>query len=332
LGINNQGDIVGWQYYTWDASVRGFIFTAAGEMAGIPSLGGWSRHAYAISEADVVVGASNLVAAYFGSHPFVWHNGRITDLFEGLPLPPICAVRDTFYVWSCRGVAYDINATGQIVGALSVSDLDTGSTLTQGGFMFSNGSLTELGSLSGDVGGTARAINNRGDIVGTSGATAAQFAPFGDEPASTVTPGHAFLYRGGVMKPLGTLGGPSSNANDISGHGKVVGSAMTLNGESHAFLYTGETMHDLGTLGGSFSEATAINERGTVVVGISTTTSGAMHGFVHANGKMTDLNNLVSLENETVVDAQDVNDSGQIAARVSTSNPFRSFGVRLDPR
>ena len=57
-----------------------------------------------------------------------------------------------------------------------------------------------------------------------------------------------------------------------------------------------------------------------------------MHGFVHANGKMTDLNDLVSLENETIVDAQDVNNSGQIAARVSTSNPFRSFGVRLDPR
>src|SRR5215211_7129489 len=55
LGINNNGDVVGWQYYTWDASVRGFVFAANGAMTGIPSLGGWSRDAYAISDADTVV-------------------------------------------------------------------------------------------------------------------------------------------------------------------------------------------------------------------------------------------------------------------------------------
>jgi probable HAF family extracellular repeat protein len=66
-------------------------------------------------------------------------------------------------------------------------------------------------------------------------------------------------------------------------------------------------MADLGTLGGSSRYATAVNDSGQVVGG----TGG--HAFLYDNGKMVDLNTLISSASGWLLEsATAVNDSGQI--------------------
>ena len=52
---------------------------------------------------------------------------------------------------------------------------------------------------------------------------------------------------------LGTLGGNTSTANSVAGHGMraagmIVGSSTTADNSEHAFLYVGDKMFDLNTL------------------------------------------------------------------------------------
>jgi len=64
---------------------------------------------------------------------------------------------------------------------------------------------------------------------------------------------------------LGTLGGPTSQANAINNAGQVVGKADLASGASHAFVWENAPMLDLGTLGGANSSAYAINDNGEIV-------------------------------------------------------------------
>jgi probable HAF family extracellular repeat protein len=87
--------------------------------------------------------------------------------------------------------------------------------------------ITDLGT------GSAKAINDNGQVVGNSN--------------------HAFSWTAsGGMVDLGTLtDGTFSYANAINDNGQVVGNSYTGSGETHAFSWTaGAGMVDLGTLPG----------------------------------------------------------------------------------
>ncbi len=127
--------------------------------------------------------------------------------------------------------------------------------------------------------GTANAINASGQVVGK---------------LPTASGFHAFLYSGGAMIDLGTLGGNQSDARGVNASGQVVGWSTLSPGDSstyHAFLYSGGVMMDLGTLGGVNSVANGINDSGQVVGWSQTsqTFNGETHAFVYGSGTMFDL-------------------------------------------
>src|SRR4051812_43738035 len=72
--------------------------------------------------------------------------------------------------------------------------------------------ITDLGTLGG-ASSSASALNDQGQVVGTSLTASGQ--------------AHAFLYSGGVMADLGTLAGQNySRAQDINNAGNVVGASL----------------------------------------------------------------------------------------------------------
>jgi probable HAF family extracellular repeat protein len=91
---------------------------------------------------------------------------------------------------------------------------------------------------------------------------------------------HAARWIGGNVTDLGTLGGSHSYALGINGYGQAVGYAFAAGDAGpRAALWQGGAAQDLGTLGGAVAQAQAISD-GRGVVGVSTTASGAWHGFL----------------------------------------------------
>jgi probable HAF family extracellular repeat protein len=153
------------------------------------------------------------------------------------------------------------------------------------------------------VGGTAEDINDLGHVVGTTTGTAGN--------------PRAFLWKNGVMRSLGTLGGAYSTAAAINNAGQVVGASARGDGKPRAYIWANGTMTGLGTLGGSRSEATDINAQGDVVgwsylTGDPKTNPDAdgpiAHGFLWRNGKMIDLGTLGGVDSR----AEGINDKGHV--------------------
>jgi probable HAF family extracellular repeat protein len=188
-----------------------------------------------------------------------------------------------------------LNAEAQVTGSL---------TSTNDAFIWSNGSIVDLGKLDGGGSSIGYGINDAGAVVGQ--------ATDADDHT------HSFIAQNGSLTDLGTLGGDPTELNAayaINDAGQVVGVAGAASG-SHAFLYSNGTMTDLGTLGGNSSAAYAINSRGSVV-GTSDMLGGSTHAFLYTAGVMTDLNSLLVASDRTIVvtDATAINDNGWIVIR-----------------
>ena len=117
--------------------------------------------------------------------------------------------------------------------------------------------MIELGTLGGDE-SWAYAINNAGQIVGTS--------------SSLAIDTHAFIFNDVTgMTDLGTLGGYVSTAFAINGNGDIVGTSDTTAGVMHAFVWTlTGGMRDLNDVipvnsGWVLTEAHDINNSGMIV-------------------------------------------------------------------
>jgi probable HAF family extracellular repeat protein len=234
------------------------------------SLGGGYSNSQSINERGQVVGESNLPDGSY--HAFIYKGGKMRDLGIG------------------ASTANCINNQGEVVGGY-----------TNQAFIYSNGKMQLLGTLGGSQFvnfSDATCINNTGEVAGQSTIPSPAFY----ENVAV----HAFLYGGGKMRDLGTLGNAAysinhySAASSINDRGQVVGESDIPPGSfyNHAFLYSGGTMRDLGALGSdpstTYSSASCINDHAQIV-GSSATTPYSLsnyHAFLYSGTKMLDLGTL----------------------------------------
>jgi probable HAF family extracellular repeat protein len=240
---------------------------------------------------------------------------------------------------------FGLNDLGDAVGYDNDFILDAGNDGEAGpAILYHNGVVIQLPAFPGGVGGGARAINNRGQIVGwaSNGLT-------GDGPSKA----NACLWQNGKIQALGSLTGVYgySYSVAINDRGQVVGGSSIIS-VMHPFLWENGVMMDLGLLppkpgfvseGGS---AVSINNLGEVIgnsgsqlsssVGESLTSADYYPGpFLYVGGKMYDLNSLlVSNNGYTIVDPLGINDFGVIlaeATRVGDSATAPLHTVLLTP-
>jgi probable HAF family extracellular repeat protein len=218
-------------------------------------------------------------------------------LYSASALAVPYAITDLGTLGGTLSRAFGINNSGQVVGAAS---LDSGYSHP---FLYSNGTMSDLGTLDGGTNGVAFSINNSGQIAGSA------YTAGGDI--------RAFLYSDGSMNNLGTLGGNRSQASGINDSGQVVGWADSTSAV-RAFLYSNGSMINLGSLSDRASQASAINDNGEIAGWYIDNTGASVHAFVYSNGSMIDIGTLGSSPSSA---AFDINNSGQVVGRVhNTTN------------
>jgi probable HAF family extracellular repeat protein len=171
-----------------------------------------------------------------------------------------------------------INERGWIVGNSENGEIDPLIGGTQGhAVLWKEGQIIDLGTLGGYQ-SLGSAVNNRGQVAGGALNAIPDPPSFGILGFPLGTQFRAFLWEEGVMRDLGTLGGPDSFALALNECGQVAGNSYTNSTPNattgvptiHPFLWEQGRMLDLGSLGGTLAFASGLNNRGQVA-GVSTT-------------------------------------------------------------
>lgn len=233
---------------------------------------------------------------------FLWQNGTMTAL-------PTLGGNNS--------EAFGVNNVGEVVGMAETATQDPScippQVLDFGAVIWGPkpGQIQELPVFPGDSVAAALAINDNGQVVGTSGVCAV--------PTSLALGIHAVLWQNGSVTDLGGFGGVMNNGGlAINNTGQVVGTS-DLHGDTttHAFFWQNGLMTDLGTLPGDvFSMANDINSKGQVV-GVSCDVNFNCRAFLWENGVMIDLNTLVAPGSSLYLTfGGGINDFGEIAGSV----------------
>lgn len=283
--LNDSGQVVGWSR-TSSRITHAFLWEAA---SGMKDLGvllpeGSESKALGINNLGQVVG--HWWGSDFVAHAFLY------DPATGMGnLPGLVAGG-----WS---YAYAINDAGQITGEAMPSDI----TSRGHAVLWDPATgLRDLGTLGGYE-SQARAINNRGQVVGLTGT------------ASGGT--HAFLWDSATgMRDLGTLDARNTSvAVAVNDLGQVVGYSDAGDYSQHAFVWDSVTgMKDLGAFGLYYSHAYGINDAGQIIGWAGNATDHAPYlWFLYDGTTVRDLRDLVPSEVRSMVwSPNDINNLGQV--------------------
>ena len=224
------------------------------------------------------------LASCFVGHAFQWEDGVLTDL-GAVPGAN-----------TSQGTA--INEKGQIAGLLQNGNTDpiTGGAATDS-VLWRGKKMTNLGTLGGYQ-SVATSINDAGEVVGFS------TVPGAIDPYSFLGQSiHTYYWRNGVMKDVGTLGGPDAFAGIAH---QLTGAAVGFSFINsipnpttgvptlHPFLWKNGHMQDLGTLGGTLccEGSFVANSRGQIASDSTLVGDLQTHPFLWDKGKLIDLGTL----------------------------------------
>jgi probable HAF family extracellular repeat protein len=218
---------------------------------------------------------------------YTWRNGRQVD-FQPLPQLPNLTGTNTFINW--------INQRGLAAGYGTRTDSITGASVDNAAIWRPNGQVFELSTPEGDQ-SRAVWINDFGQVSGWIENSTVDPCAFG---VGLQFQSQAVIWRFGVMRRLGTLGGTNSygefinNLGQVSGHSDTSTTPNAVTGcpPFDPFIWQNGKMIDInpGNFGGAEGGTNFLNNRGQAV-GFGTLPGEVeAHPFLWSRGKLTDLN------------------------------------------
>jgi probable HAF family extracellular repeat protein len=251
-------------------------------------------------------------------HAFTYSNGVLTDLGT---------------LGQQQSWAQGINDSGVIAGQAGGQWVNSTFTYSQGTFTTLPASISEVEGIGNSgvivgttlVGGNNQAISYNGNAITLLDSTSysSRAVAINDSGqiavraySSSGSPIQGYIYSGGTLTSVGTLGGAGTWIDSINNSGQAVGGSQTSGGTWHSYIYSGGTMVDLGTTYSGLS--LDINNLGQVVGG----TGQSDGAFVYSNGGLTALTQVTDFGNTsfaTLDEALAVNDSGLIAGYGTTT-------------
>jgi probable HAF family extracellular repeat protein len=221
IGINNNGELTGYTAVLLDSVLHAFVYND-GQMVDLGTLGGTMSEGLSINDKGQIagwswIGSIDPASSQQIAHAFIYQDGSMKDLGS---------------LGASQSFAFGINGSGEVVGNAAVA-FANGSYLYHA-FLYRGENMLDLGTLPGDLYSNASAINDQGDIAGSSVPTADSL-------------GRAMLYTNAKKYDLNDLDVASPlaqyvqlyAATGISNNGYIVANGVdSRTGERHGYLLT----------------------------------------------------------------------------------------------